>query len=136
MMELPYVDEELLKWDEDVVCYNGKPFTGVGYERHPNGAIIRETPYKNGFPHGIIREWDPTGQLIFEGECKNGKAHGRFTYWYPDGTVKSIAHYEWGVQVDYKEWDEEGRLIKDERKDPDDHLLQTMRRWYGGEEQE
>lgn len=51
-------------------------------------------------------------------------------YWHPNGSVKSIAHYEFGLELDYKEWDENGQLIDRRELDPNDPLLLKLRRIY------
>ncbi|WP_375037515.1 toxin-antitoxin system YwqK family antitoxin [Acinetobacter sp. RW6] len=89
----------------------------VWYE---NGNLKEETNYKAGKINGITKTWNEDGQLTGECSYKNGLEDGRcyekytmnpqaFIY---DGTYKK------GVKVgEWKEWDEDGKLVKVENHD-------------------
>ncbi|BAH45442.1 toxin-antitoxin system YwqK family antitoxin [Brevibacillus brevis] len=113
------VDEEMLDYDDDIRTYCDQPFTGIGYVKYPNGVTKRETHYKDGFPHGFRREWFPNGKIQTEYELRRGKVHGRRTYWHSNDSIRSIGHYEWGVELDYTEWSENGELIEKRKLDPE-----------------
>ncbi|WP_052947761.1 toxin-antitoxin system YwqK family antitoxin [Aneurinibacillus tyrosinisolvens] len=112
------VDEELLEFDDDLRCYNDSPFSGIGYENYPNGNLKTETLYKDGFQHGLSREWYPTGEIKSEFFWKKGSRYSKRQEWHRNSNIKSIANYEWGIELDNKEWDENGNLIKSEIIDP------------------
>jgi len=107
------VREDDLGADGDIVLYNGVPFTGIGYDLHPDGKLAHEVAYKDGFPDGVWREWYVSGQTKLESECRKGLKHGRTTYWFPNGAVKSVANFELGIKLNGKEWNEAGNLVKE-----------------------
>lgn len=126
--------EDLLESEGDLTYYKDKPFTGVGYEYFPNGQLYVEIAYRDGFPDGLWKEWYSDGQLAFESEYKDGIKHGVTNRWYSSGVQKSIEHYEYGIQLDYKEWDENGNIVISEVLSPDStnyRLLQHSRELYG-----
>ncbi len=101
----------------DILLYNEIPFTGLGYSLYSDGKLRELIPYKNGFVDGICREWYPNGRIKKECELKRGKSNGRKIYWNENGTIKSIANFELGIELDYQEWDEQGKLIKSRKLD-------------------
>ncbi|CAH2214824.1 toxin-antitoxin system YwqK family antitoxin [Tepidibacter aestuarii] len=103
----------------DMLFYKEKPFTGLRYELYPEGQLRSLTPYENGFNNGICREWYTTGELMCEYESKRGVNNGSKTYWHQNGLIKSIANYELGIELDYKEWNGKGNLVKSRKFDPD-----------------
>jgi antitoxin component YwqK of YwqJK toxin-antitoxin module len=113
------VSEELLEGDDDLVLYQGHPFTGVAYDLFASGDLYHETNYQDGLPHGYWRDWYPTGQMKFESECQEGVRHGRTTRWYPNGAMQFIAQYEFGIETDYCEWDESGKIVLERVLTPD-----------------
>ena len=88
--------------------YEGKPFTGVGYERFlvrgkPDGLIERETTYLNGKVEGLYRFYYQNGQLRSEGNKKNGKEDGFWKHWWEDdGKLSEEVIYKDGVIISQK----------------------------------
>lgn len=99
---LPEVPRKSLKWDTDHFTHEGKPFTGVATEYHPDGKPKQRWQMQEGKWHGLVEEWYPSGQKSVSTQYDNGKHHGENTYWNPDGTVQK-------KQL----WDQE-TLLKDE----------------------
>ncbi|WP_028590068.1 toxin-antitoxin system YwqK family antitoxin [Paenibacillus massiliensis] len=133
------VDEEMLDYDDDLRIYDDELFTGIGYSNHPNGVIKRKTNYKNGLPHGIRKEWYSDGEIQSEYELKRGRIHGCRTCWHSNGSIKSIAHFEWGIELDYTEWDQNGKLIEKRELDPKSpdsnyDVLLKFREYYSKQE--
>ena len=115
----PRVSEDQLEFDEDIRCLDGKPFTGIGCEYFPDSTLKSETPYKDGWVHGLAKEWYPGGQLLSECHCRRGVKFGRYREWHPNGELKIDANYELGIELEYLEWDEGGELKKQRKLDPD-----------------
>ncbi|WFD08961.1 toxin-antitoxin system YwqK family antitoxin [Tepidibacter hydrothermalis] len=116
------INIELLEYGDigDRFFYNDELFTGLGYELYQNGNIRELIPYENGFANGMCREWYSTGELMREYELRRGSSHGRKIYWYKNGSIKLIANYEFGIELDYQEWDEKGNLIENRELDSND----------------
>ncbi|VTS04904.1 toxin-antitoxin system YwqK family antitoxin [Tuwongella immobilis] len=105
------IDEDDLDLDEDVCLYQGQPFTGIVQALHPNGVIKRESPYLDGFAHGVCREWHSNGQLQREWVAIRGRIDGMETMWHENGQVKSVAIYLKGAELEYDEWNDAGLLV-------------------------
>lgn len=112
------LNEECLEYDGDVSVFRGEPFSGTAFLEYPDGAPRRETPYKDGFEHGICREWHPNGQLQREWTAIHGRAEGQVTEWHANGQTRSIGVYEKGVELSFAEWDETGALVIKREIDP------------------
>jgi antitoxin component YwqK of YwqJK toxin-antitoxin module len=107
------INENDLERDEDMICHNGMPFTGTAYSLYEDGRLSMEATYKDGFRHGYKREWYyPSGQIALEIEYRVGRRHGHTKHWYRNGTVKIAAHYEYGIELSYQEWAEDGTLLE------------------------
>lgn len=50
-------------------------------------VVVRETPLKDGRPHGIEKQWSSAGVLLCERTWVDGKQHGDEIYYKADGTV-------------------------------------------------
>lgn len=126
--ELPRVLDEDLEYEDDLRLLNGKPFTGIGYQKYPNGQLELEVNYREGLPDGLQREWFANGQLKRKSHAIRGLGTSKMTTWYENGQVQSIALYDVGVKIEYKEWSEDGELLKDEKLTPSPALKTYMER--------
>lgn len=130
------IPESELEYEDDIRCFNGEPFTGVGYDLFDNGELKSEYEYRNGLEHNICKEWYANGQLKEQIECKRGMKYGESISFFENGLKKIESHYEWGVELDYKEWSQVGELLIERKLDPDSpdssfKILQKFRRVYG-----
>ncbi len=117
---LPRVDGDDLEWEGQLQTWNDVPFTGIEVWRFPNGAVESETTYKDGLTDGLARTWDEHGQLRAQFACRLGAMHGNSKKWHPNGQLAENGQYEWGVRLEEKTYDEQGRLIDDFKIDPAD----------------
>lgn len=78
---------------------------------HPNGQAKYEAFNKGGIRDGRFTAWYSTGIKWYEGYEHHGKPESTLTYWYPDGKMKSQALYRDGIQLERKDWDENGRFM-------------------------
>lgn len=65
-------------------------------------------------PHGTVKRWHENGQLAFEGAYANGEQEGNSTHWFPNGVVARKETWSKGRLAALKQWDENGKLEKDE----------------------
>jgi antitoxin component YwqK of YwqJK toxin-antitoxin module len=134
------VDEDHLDADGELVTFNGKPFTGIGFDPFPGGEGVEyETEYKNGLAHGLRRKSNVYGQLEYEVSCYEGVKHGEETHWFPDGAVKLKAIYEYGIKVSSRSWDKDGKLDNEFIISPDSTnfalLVERRKKGWGMSEQ-
>lgn len=76
-----------LQEGELVITTEGKPFSGVAYERYPNGRLLRAMELKAGKKHGLLLVWYPDGTPQMSVNYREGILHGRFLGWYNNGSV-------------------------------------------------
>jgi antitoxin component YwqK of YwqJK toxin-antitoxin module len=105
------IHEGTLEYEDDTLVLNGHPFTGIGYAEFQNGKLRREVNYVNGFPEGRCREWYNNGQVSKEWFAEQGVAPAKTTEWYANGQIKSLCLREHGIELEYKEWKENGELF-------------------------
>lgn len=67
--------------------YQGEAFSGIAFERFPNGKLQRAVSYLNGKQDGLMQLWYPDGAPQMCASYKNGVLHGRFLGWYQTGGV-------------------------------------------------
>jgi antitoxin component YwqK of YwqJK toxin-antitoxin module len=111
------VNEDDLDWDDDLSVLDSTPYSGTAFLLYPDGSLKREVTYQNGFEEGDCREWHPNGNLRREWLAERGRATGNVKEWHADGTVKSVGEYEFGVELQYDEWNESGDLVAHRRID-------------------
>ena len=82
------VDFELLGESDDEhaeLVYEGRPFTGVAYEKDREGRLVSLSGYQNGRASGPLRTWYPSGQIEQEQYYRRGGLHGPWREWYANG---------------------------------------------------
>lgn len=108
-------------YEVDAILYNGVLYTGIGYELYGNGNLKSLSYYKDGYEYGVTKRWYIDGTLKEEEEMLHGQKNGKNTIWHQNGKVNSIAMYEYGIELEYQEWDEDGNLLAQrvmDEKDP------------------
>jgi hypothetical protein len=78
---------------------------------HPNGRKKYEAVNNAGIRDGKFTAWFPDGNIWYEGYEYHGRPESTLTYWYPTGKMKSQALFRDGIQLERKDYDEEGSLI-------------------------
>jgi hypothetical protein len=78
---------------------------------YPNGAKKYSAVNHLGFREGKYTAWYSDGTPWYEGFEHRGKPESTLTYWYPTGKIKSQALFRDGIQLERKDFDEDGRLI-------------------------
>ncbi len=88
---------------------DGKKFTGVAQEFHPDGKTLSKLyEYKDGVFDGTTREYYENGQASSSTQWQKGKRHGANLYWDEDGNAIKRQRYEHDVAVETVEMDENG----------------------------
>jgi antitoxin component YwqK of YwqJK toxin-antitoxin module len=111
-----------------LLTYQGKPFTGVGFERDPNGKLSCEIEYVDGQRHGSTKDWFSSGRLKKEEQYKFGARHGVDREWYESGVLRSESEFELGVCLRRKRWDESGALVENMQLDEDSPQFATLQK--------
>lgn len=117
-------------WDEDLLVFQGVPFSGVTFRNYPNGSCEFEFTYLDGFRDGPQREFFENEEVKEEWIAQRGAAIGEVRKWHENGQLKSLGNYEFGVELSYDEWDATGKLVESRRIDKDSELMkyvETMR---------
>ena len=78
---------------------------------YQNGTKKYEALNHGGFREGKFTAWYPDGHMWYEGYEFHGKPESTLTYWHGNGQVKSTALFRDGIQLERKDFDEEGRPI-------------------------
>ena len=98
----PVVPYGQLEWKDESFFLNGRPFSGIAQDRHPNGQLRSEYPMKNGRPHGLVREWWDNGQPSTETHFDEGKRHGSNRYWSKEGKLLKEQVYDHDKSISEK----------------------------------
>ena len=94
----------LYKSDED-------PVTGVFLKKYSDASIKVVGVYKNGFKHGLWREFRSNKRLKLNCNFKNGKLNGIWEWFNPNGTIREKGAYEDGIKIGiWEERDSQGQL--------------------------
>ena len=87
------VEKSKFKITEGVFHLDGKKFTGIVYENHPNGKVYREWTMLNGIEHGPSAIFYTNGQVDEKIIWKEGKKDGPYEKFYEDGQPEVISQY-------------------------------------------
>ena len=69
------------------------PFSGIVFNKYPDGQREYEGLYKNGKPNGNLVYWYENGSIKREGRLKNGSPIGKWTYYNSDGSIQKITNH-------------------------------------------
>lgn len=78
---------------------------------YANGVKKYSAINRAGFREGRFTAWYDNGRNWYEGFEYRGKPESTLTYWYPNGKMKSEAFFRDGIQLERRDFDEDGRLI-------------------------
>ena len=78
--------------------FEGKPFTGVGFDVYSNGLMMFEANYKNGKLDGLFKFWYLNGQLANSSNYKDGELDGLDKGWYEDGRLGYSFNWKDGIK--------------------------------------
>lgn len=124
------INDEELYFDEEIMHYNGVPFTGVSLEYYKCGALHFETLYKNGLQDGLSTEYFENGAKKEEIYWSINTPFRYSREWYKNGKQKSLKVGEKSVNIYEVEWNENGELIGDKllkKSDPYFEILMIER---------
>lgn len=115
--EMRRVHYDALDFDDDLALLDGVPFSGLVYADYPDGSRDSEYLYDNGLPSGIQRRWFANGQLEKEWDAVRGKGVTWSRQWHANGMMRlDIIIGEDRFPISTREWDEDGRLLRDESR--------------------
>ncbi len=118
----------ILDFDSDYTYkLNGKPFTGIAYEKTPQGQYLNEASYKEGVQDGVAKEWYSDNTLRAEENYLKGAKHGVCKEWFRGGKLKSLSKYEFGILVNQTEWDENENVINEYKLSPEEPAYNTLK---------
>jgi hypothetical protein len=78
---------------------------------YPTGMVKYTAINLHGVREGKFTSWYPDGKMWYEGFEYHSKPESTLTYWYPNGNIKSEALFRDGIQLERKDYDEDGMLI-------------------------
>jgi antitoxin component YwqK of YwqJK toxin-antitoxin module len=117
--------------DDQTCCLDGSPFTGVAVEFFRDGQTRTELHFVDGMQDGISRDWYETGVLRYEATYRENNLHGPLREWYPSGALKLEAAYEFGIELSFVEWSEDGRQLVQRMLEPGSVQDQLLQKWRG-----
>jgi len=82
--------------DEGAYLFNGRPFTGIGFDLDADGRIWSELEFVDGRQTGVTKGYE-RGRLIRETQFLNGVYHGVHRQFDDDGCVEAEEVYEHGI---------------------------------------
>lgn len=122
------VKDELLDYEGDALSLDGVPFSGIGYSEYPSGNLKEEFNYIEGFPCGLCQQWYENGQLKFEYLAIKGQAPNQYSEWFENGILKIRKESDCGIEVEYSEWDKEGKLVVERKLAEDSPMRKVIER--------
>jgi antitoxin component YwqK of YwqJK toxin-antitoxin module len=127
MAEMIRVDRDELEFTEAGVRRDGGLFSGVAYERYPDGTVWTEEHFELGFPEGPARDYAPSGRLLSEELFHDGVLQGLSRYWSEDGRLRREQLAEFGTVMWRKDYDEHGNVVDEYQLDEDSYEARRVR---------
>ncbi len=79
---------------------------------YPSGELKYQAHNLAGQRDGKFTARYADGKLWYEGFEYHGKPESTLTYWHPNGRVKSVAIFRDGIQLERKDFDEDGKRLE------------------------
>lgn len=95
----------------------GYPITGIVYEKDNNENILYYAFYEDGVQNGDYVSFYESGKIKEMSIMRAGSKWGESVALYENGKIKHIEECKYGIILTYKDFDVEGKLIK-EKKEP------------------
>lgn len=121
--------DQLELGDEQLVIWNGKPFTGIAVEGDS------EVSHVAGLIEGVTLRRYKGGGLAETSIFWQGARHGLTTQFDRDGRRRTDELYEFGILAGRRIWATDGRMSSEWAIGPRDdqyRLLELSRRRFGG----
>ncbi|QGJ70373.1 Hypothetical protein PBC10988_20680 [Planctomycetales bacterium 10988] len=122
------VDIEDCELDDDLVLYQGRPFTGLLFAIYEDGTLQEESEYKDGLPHGICKEYYPSGKLNRHWTSNNGMIKGPLVELFETGVKKSEKILDFGFVLQKKKWDQQGNVLEFEELGKDSNTYSVVKK--------
>lgn len=103
-------NNRFLSQKRGILYYHQSPYTGLVYEKYPDGHFALQMPYTNGKQDGVMKSWYPNHVLQQERLFTEGKKQGLHKGWWANGRAAFEYHFtddEYNGTV--KEWDGNGK---------------------------
>lgn len=128
-MVLRVPDDDLDFGPDQVMHYQGVPFTGIAFEDDETG--LSELEYRDGVQDGFTRQWWPSGLLKTEMPYREGFVHGVVRNFDDTGRLVDESLREYGILLRQTTYDEDGRVveIRDIRLDPASYRYGALQRY-------
>ena len=118
LQSYPLVESSMTKYENDGLLYRKgipTPFSGRLVERNPLGISTLEASFLDGYPHGQQVRRYPDGTMSMEAIFDRGVLTGIKTRWWKNGQIREEEYWDGGNYRGKKSWDDNGRVIKEER---------------------
>jgi antitoxin component YwqK of YwqJK toxin-antitoxin module len=104
-------DNEGFGWQQDVLFFKGKPYSGYVIEKYQNGQKASKNAYFKGKLEGIQQKWSENGAKMEVRHYAQNRKVDTHTGWYANGQKR----YEYFIENDipiktHREWFANGRL--------------------------
>lgn len=77
---------------------------------HDSGDKMFQGEWHQRVPHGLTQTWYSNGEPMHEVHFENGYLHGNWRMWAETGELMITAFYEFGMKVEWIEWDQDGQI--------------------------
>lgn len=121
------VSEDELQYDGERWTLDGRGFTGVVRYPTPERADVT---LEDGIEHGAFVEYHENGSVSVAGECFEGVAHGILRHWNEHGVLVLEELVEFGEALASREWDEDGRLVREDPLSSDPWWTDSNREFH------
>lgn len=106
--------------------FRGEIFSELAQEFHENGSVASEIVFLQGKQHGFARAFAANGQLKCEVNYLSGLRHGPKQTWHENGNIQEQSQFLFDVLMESKEWSADGALLKEYKREEDDHLYKLV----------
>lgn len=99
-------------WQQDILFYKGKPYTGFTIEKFPNQKQSAKNGYLNGKLEGKQQKWFENGAKMELRFYTNNHKNGTQAGWYNDGQKRFEYFIENDIPIKtHREWHANGQLF-------------------------
>jgi antitoxin component YwqK of YwqJK toxin-antitoxin module len=124
-------DNKGFGWQQDVLFFEGKPYSGYVLEKYPSGQKVAQNAYFKGKLEGIQQKWFENGAKMEVRHYAENRKVGMHEGWYANGQKRFEYFIENDIPIKtHREWFTNGRLYSLTNYDANGQPEGEQKMWF------
>jgi antitoxin component YwqK of YwqJK toxin-antitoxin module len=124
-------DNKDFGWQQDILFFRGKPYSGYVLEKYSNGQKAAKNAYFNGKLEGVQQKWFENGAVMEVRHYAENRKIGTHEGWYANGQKRFEYFIEKDIPIKtHREWFANGQLYSLTNYDANGQPEGEQKMWF------